>query len=165
MSDPFIVPRKWKLKAHGQKVVFSRTPQERAVHVLMKAYLWALYLPEYPNMMVEVRIGDRYKPDVVSLDEMENPLFWGESGQVGLEKIQKLVQRYPNTHFAIAKWKRRLGPLVELVQEARDTSRHNARFDLISFQPDSIKRFIDADNQVSLTHDDLEWVRLEPKND
>jgi hypothetical protein len=34
----------------------------------MKALLWALYLPIYPKLSVEIAIGDRYRPDVVELD-------------------------------------------------------------------------------------------------
>jgi hypothetical protein len=44
---------------------------------------WALYLPLYPNLSVEIGVGDRYKPDVVALGEDGRPLFWAEAGQVG----------------------------------------------------------------------------------
>jgi len=67
----------------------------------MKALLWALYLPHYPELTVEISIGDRYKPDVVALDAQGSPVFWGEAGQVGLTKIRSLLRRHRRTHFAI----------------------------------------------------------------
>ncbi|RIK43489.1 MAG: hypothetical protein DCC55_05405, partial [Chloroflexi bacterium] len=107
MPSDLLLRRKWTFRAHGRQVVFVKRPVEHTSHVLMKAFLWALYLPDYPNLKVEVPAGDRYKPDVVAFDPADPaaaPLFWGEAGQVGVEKIRALARRYPHTHFAIAKW-------------------------------------------------------------
>ena len=166
-SDP-IIPRKWQLTAHNQRNVFLWGRQERSTHTLMKAFLWALYLPQYPDMSVEVRIGDHYKPDVVMMPPEPNiysvvtePLFWGESGQVGRDKIHALVRRYPGTHFAIAKWNASLRPFVALVEAALDGVERTAPFDLLPFPSDSKSRFIDEKGNINITHDDLKWVRLE----
>jgi hypothetical protein len=70
----FILPRKWTLHAHGQRNVFVKGDRESTEHVLMKIFIWALYLPEYPKLYVETRIGDKYKPDVV---QMSAPAFDG----------------------------------------------------------------------------------------
>ena len=94
MTQDLLLRRKWKLRAHDQQVIFVKKAGESAEHVLMKAFIWALYLPDYPDMLVEVRIGDRYKPDLVSMDPVQAaPRFWGEAGQVGRAKIHKLVRR------------------------------------------------------------------------
>lgn len=170
MADP-IIPRKWMLRAHGQRNVFVWGRRERSVHTLMKAFLWALYLPEYPHISVEVRIGDRYKPDVIAYAGQEiapagvftvqqDPLFWGEAGQVGRDKIDSIVSRYPDTHFAIAKWHTRLDPLEKLVRSALDGVKRTAPFDLITFAPDSYTRFIDDSGNITIHHDDLTWIRL-----
>jgi hypothetical protein len=74
MNDLYL-RRKLTLRAHGEQVVFVKKKRERIEHVLMKAFLWALYLPEYPDLTVEIRVGDRYKPDVVGLDERGQPTF------------------------------------------------------------------------------------------
>jgi hypothetical protein len=165
-TDP-IIPRKWQLTAHNQRNVFIWGRQERSAHTLMKAFLWALYLPAYPDMSVEVRIGDHYKPDVVAMpaqpsiySETTAPLFWGEAGQVGRDKIYTLAKRYPTTHFAIAKWESNLRPLVELVGDALKDVRREASFDLINFAADSKDHFIDERGNIALDHDDLDWVRL-----
>lgn len=159
MSD-LLLRRKWTLRAHGQQVVFVKKTNEHTRHVLMKALLWALYLPEYPDLSVEIRIGDRYKPDVVSLDESGQPRFWGEAGQVSVEKIRSLVRRYRTTHFAIARWDTRLDPLVAIVADALTHNRRAAPFDVLRFPGDSAERFIDAEGNIRLSRDAVELVRL-----
>ncbi len=77
---PPTFPRKRLLRAHGQSVVFVKNPLESPQHVLMKAFLWALYLPQFPNLYVETKIGDKYKPDVVQLANGRSPGLLGRSG-------------------------------------------------------------------------------------
>lgn len=161
----FILPRKWMLHAHGKRNVFVKGAQESAEHVLMKIFLWALYLPQYPDLDVETRIGDRYKPDVVQLsaplfDGSREPVFWGESEQVSSKKIRALVRRYPATHFAIAKWDHSLKPHAAIVTEALDGVNRSAPFDLIRIPGVGAQRFIDAEGSVSITFEDVEWLRL-----
>jgi hypothetical protein len=50
-----------------RKLVLVNRPAESARHVLLKALVYALYLPAYPNLAVELPIGDRYRPDLVAL--------------------------------------------------------------------------------------------------
>lgn len=162
MTDDLLLRRKWTLRAHGQQVVFIKKAQESAEHVLMKACLWALYLPDYPDMRVEVPVGDRYKPDLVALDENALPRFWAEAGQVSKAKIYRLVRRYRATHFVIARWAQRLNPLEALVREALTGVRRDAPFDLISFPADSAARFIDARGGLTITPAAITRVRLLP---
>jgi hypothetical protein len=148
--------RKLTLRAHGEQVVFVKRKQERIEHVWMKAFLWALYLPEHPDLSVEVDVGDKYKPDVVAMDRRRGTArFWGEAGHVGADKIEYLVTHYPHTHFVMSKWATALDPFADLVREALgDTPRH-APFDLIRFPPDSGERFIDDRGRITLTLDDV----------
>ena len=156
--------RKWKLRAHGQHIIIVKGTHERFVHPLMKALLWGLYLPAYPNMSVEIHIGDKYKPDVIAFApgarlREGTPVFWGEAGQVNRHKIESLARRYPTTHFAIAKWNTRLEPHVEIVRRALSTTKRHAPFDLISF-PEDIAKFIDDDGNIHITPNDITWLRL-----
>lgn len=166
IDSPILARRRWKLHAHGKSIVIVKGTHERVTHPLMKAFLWALYLPQYPTNTVEIRIGDRYKPDVVALDPTQTrfrpnePLFWGEAGQTARDKIQALVKRYPDTHFALAKWDMRLDRYVELVQDALDGVRRSAPFDVIVF-PAGSERHINSDGDITITFADLEWMRLE----
>ena len=160
MDSELLLRRKWTLRAHGRQVVFVKRPREKTSHVLMKALLWAVYLPEYPDLSVEVSVGGRYKPDVVALGEGNRPRFWGEAGEVGLRKIRALALGYGDTHIALAKWDTRLEPVAALVRKALAGARRTAPFDLIRFPRDSAERFIDAQGTVRVTRGDLGWVRL-----
>ena len=161
MTSDLMLPRKWTLRAHGIQVVFVKKPNERSAHVIMKALLWALYLPQYPDMAVEVRIGDKYKPDVVRLDAEGYPVFWGEAGAVSAAKIASLVRRYRDTHFVMSKWDTRLDPYATLVRKALTGVQRSAPFDLIRFPADSAARFIGEKGHVRITFDDLTWLRLD----
>jgi len=153
--------RKLTLRAHGEQVVFVKTKQERIEHVWMKAFLWALYLPTYPNLTVEVRVGDKYKPDVVQMDARRGrPVFWGEAGQVGPDKIESLVRRYPDTHFAMAKWDTRLDPFVEIVEDAVADVHRTAPFDLLRLPDGAGERLIDDRGRISIDFSDVTWTRI-----
>ena len=160
MTPELVLRRKLTLRAHGKQVVFVKNAYERPEHVIMKALLWALYLPYYPEIGVEIAIGDRYKPDVVQLDERGYPLFWGEAGEVGEDKIRSLVKRFRGTHFVVARWHTRLDSLAEIVREALHGVRRSAPFDLISLPDDSADRFIDDEREIHITLRDVEWLRL-----
>ena len=159
MSD-LLLRRKLTLRAHGEQVVFVKKPRESMEHVLMKAFLWALYLPDYPEARVEVPIGDKYKPDVVALDASGRPAFWGEAGKVGAAKVASITRRFRETHFAMAKWNAPLEPYRTLVEEATLDLDRAAPFDLLAFPTDSAERFIDARGHIRIAHDDLTWLRL-----
>jgi hypothetical protein len=159
--DDLMLRRKWTLRAHGRQVVFIKKANEHATHVLMKAFLWALYLPSYPDIAVEVAIGDRYKPDVIALDPDGQPRFWGEAGQVSVAKIRSLTRRYRTTHFALAKWDTRLDAPADTVAAALTRARRTAPVDLLGFPADSATRFIDEQGTIHLTHADIVWQRLQ----
>jgi hypothetical protein len=160
MTRDLFLRRKWTLRAHGEQVVFVKRANERREHVLMKAFLWGLYLPDYPDLLVEIPVGDRYKPDIVSLDPWGKPRFWGEAGHVSPSKIRSLVRRYRDTHFALAKWDAVLDPFIETVRDALADFDRRAPFDLLRFPSDSAERFIQEHGQINLKHADLDWTRL-----
>ncbi len=151
---------KWTFRANGRQVVFIKKVNEKASHVLMKAFLWALYLPEYPKLSVEVPIGDRYKPDLVQTDFQGDPVFWGESGFVGAEKIRNLLRRYPRTHFAVAKWNLRLESFAGIIEKAVRKIRRSAPVDLIAFAENSPERFIDDRGEIKIRFEALDWRRF-----
>ncbi len=157
-------PRKRMLRAGGRQNVFARGRNESAEHVLMKAFLWALYLPQYPDLTVEIKIGDRYKPDVVQMETTRfgdlRPVFWGEAGQISVKKIESLARRYRETHFAIGKWETAIAPYVAIVQEATRGLERAAPFDVIRFPGDSASRFIDRDGVIHITFADVERVSI-----
>jgi len=166
MISPVLTRRRWKLHAHGQQIVVKYGMRERFVHPLMKAFIWALYLPDYPTASIEIRIGDKYKPDVIAFDDKPAiyeanppPLFWGEAGRTTKGKIQSLVRRFPQTHFAMSKWDTRLEPYIEIVGESLADVKREAPFDVINF-PEETKRCVDDDGNITITFADVNWVRL-----
>jgi hypothetical protein len=159
MDSDVLLPQKFTYQAHGRKVVFVKKAVESPQHVLMKALLWALYLPRYPGLQVEVPVGLRYRPDVVETDAEARPLFWGEAGKVSARKMRTLVGRYRSTHFAFAKWQTDLTPFEGIIAGAVAGKRRTAPLDLICFPADSAERFIDAGGHIRLDLSDLEWRR------
>ena len=161
MTSDLMLPRKWTLRARGQQVVFVKKRNEKSSHVVMKALLWALYLEPYPDLAVEIRIGDRFKPDVVSLDERGEPRFWGESGQVGVRKLASIFKRFPRTHFAIAKWNTSLRPHADIIEGALKGMRRTAAVDLLRFDEESVEQFVDERGEITLSFADVEMVRFD----
>ncbi len=161
MGNDLLLRRKLTLRSGDRKLVLQKKPVERTEHVLMKAFLWVLYLPEYKDLIVEYNIGDRYKPDVISLDAHGEPLFWGEAGKVNREKIESLVRRYPRTHIVIAKWSVRLQPYVEIVEAILKKYPRKAPFDLLNFPADGAERFIEPNGEIRISREEIEWVRMD----
>jgi hypothetical protein len=61
-------------------------------HVLMKALGFALFIEEYPMLEIEVKVGLRYKPDLVARGNADNFLFWGEAGANSIRKTAWLLK-------------------------------------------------------------------------
>ena len=125
---------------------------------MTKAFLWALYLPEYPGLAVEVQAGSRYKPDLVQFDDSGEPIFWGEAGQVSLKKMRALVQRLKSTHLVFAKWHTNLTQLHMILKNEIVSSRRWAPVDLISIPDDSDERFIGRDGTIRINFEDVDRV-------
>jgi hypothetical protein len=160
VDEDLLIRRKLTLRAHGKQIVLIKKARESTTHVLMKAFLWALYLPYYPGLSVEIRIRNRFRPDVVALNEHGDPVFWGEAGYFSARKVHSLVRRCRLTHLAMAKWDTRLRPFITIVEDALDGVRRSGPVDLINFGPDSLERFIDPDGEIHISHRDIEWLRL-----
>ncbi len=157
MASDLLLRRKITLRADERQIVLVKKKVESSEYVLMKAFLWAMYGSRYPDVLVEVSIGDRYKPDLVSLDPSGRPVFWGEAGKVSRDKLVSLLKRFPDTHFAFAKWATRLDLLEQEVRAVAANRR--APVDLLSFPPDSAVRFI-KDGTVHVKEGLYERIRV-----
>ena len=159
MTEDLKLRRKWTFRAHGRQMVFVKKTFESEIHVLTKAFLWALFLPDYPDLSVEIRIGDRFKPDLVQLDNRFRPIFWAEAGRVSQKKTKSLIHRFRSTHLVIAKWNVNLAPLQKMIAKEIKSIRRSAPFDLISFPAGSDERFIDQDGAIDIAFNDVHRVR------
>ena len=159
MTEDLRLKRKYTLRAHDRQMVFTKKPFESSIHVLTKAFIWALYLPEYPRLAVEAPVGDRYKPDLVQFDDNGEPIFWGEAGQVSLKKMRALVRRFKSTHLVFAKWHMKLDPFRKILKNEIVSICRSAPVDLISIPDDSDERFIGRDGVIRIKFKDVHHVR------
>ena len=160
MTQELELRRKWTFRAHGKQMVFFKKSFESGSHVVMKALLWALYLPVYPDICVEVPIGDRYKPDLVQTADNGAPVFWAEAGRVGQKKIRDLIHRFRSTHLVFAKWNVNLEPFEKIMEKETGSVRRSAPVELISFPPDSDERFIRPDGAIRISFKEVKRLQF-----
>ena len=153
--------RKLTVKAHGSTLVLIKRPIESIEHVWQKALLWALYLPTYPDLRVEVPLpgASRYKPDLLALDG-ERPRFWGECGVVGLDKLDDLLRRYRSAHFVFSKWNMPTQPFADSIERALRGVRRSAPVELIRFPAEAAAR-IAENGEITIAPRDVERRRWE----
>jgi hypothetical protein len=154
--------RKLTFRAHGQTLVLVKRPVESIEHVLQKALLWALYLPSYPGLRVEVPLpnASRYKPDLVAFDG-ERPVIWCQCGVVSVAKLNDLLPRRRATHFVFSKWDfspHALDAFAGLMEAALHGVRRTAPVELIGFTADSAT-FIDGRGEIEISERDVEIRR------
>jgi hypothetical protein len=159
MSEDLMLRGKWTFRAGDRQIVLTKKINEGREHVLMKALLWALYLPDYPDLRVEFSIPGRFKPDLVQLDAGGSVTFWAEAGKVSARKMRTLVSRYRRTHFVFAKWDSDLASFQRLLDKPLKSSRRRAPVDLISFPRDSAERFVTPGGIIDIHRSDLTWLR------
>jgi hypothetical protein len=152
--------RKLSFHAHGRTLVLVKYAQEKIEHRLTMALLWALYAPSYPDLRIDVPIGARYRPDLVQLDARGHPVFWGEAGEVGLQKLRLLCARYRDTHLVFAKWAINLQPFAAMIDSALAGVQRSASLELIGFDADAA-RFVDATGQITISFEDVSCRRWE----
>ncbi|MBR9985295.1 MAG: hypothetical protein KFF68_05235 [Desulfosarcina sp.] len=156
MDSALLLGGKFTFRVGGKKQVFVKKPVEHLHHVVMKALLWALVLPVYDQVQVEVAIGHRYKPDLVTLG-FDAPLFWAEAGRVGSQKLKRLIHRFPRTHFAFAVWGSSLASIADRVQGQALGVHRPAPIDVIAFPEDAAMHFIDSRGTIRVHHKNLTW--------
>jgi len=76
----------------GQKVRLWRRGGESYEHILMKVLGYAMFIREYPTLEIEIKVGLRYKPDLIARDAAGEFLFWGEAGANSLRKTAWLLK-------------------------------------------------------------------------
>ena len=149
MSD-LSLKRKITVKAHGQQIVLIKKPVESIEHVLTKAFLWARYLPTYPALLVEVPVNNRYKPDLVALDENTSPILWAEAGKVRANKIRHLARQYRHCHLVIAKWTLDIQPYKAMYTRALKNISRPAPVELIGISSKTLPDMISLDGELNL---------------
>ena len=159
MDSDLLLRRKYTFRVGNRKIILVKKSVERQRHIVMKALLWALYLPEYPELQIEIPIGNKYKPDLVQL-ESGSPQFWGEAGSISTQKLRRTLKRFSHTHFAFAIWGSELNQLETRIRRQTKGVKRFSPVDIIRFSPDAGQQFIDDHGRISVHHSDLEWRRI-----
>jgi len=160
MDGDLLLKRKYTFRVGNRKIILVKKSVERLRHIVMKALLWALYLPEYPELRIENPIDDKYKPDLIQL-ESGRPRFWGEAGSVRTQKLRRTLKRFPHTHFAFAIWGSDLVQLETRIRRGTEGVKRVSPVDIIRFSPNAGQQFIDDHGRISVHHSDLEWRRIQ----
>lgn len=72
-------------------------------HVLMKALAYGIFVSDYPDLQVEVRVGLRYKPDLVTIADDGSFDLWVECGMVSITKTKWLLKHSSAKRIVICK--------------------------------------------------------------
>jgi hypothetical protein len=161
------------LTANGVTKTLLKKRMETLQHVLTKAMIWKLFMDDYPNLEIELNIGDPdYLPDVVGTTTTTSNhteiSFWGESGRMKVHKALDLMRRYPSAHIVHCRWgievESYMGPFIEYLETElydEDTSWWRGKFSFASL-PLKVWEFIDEDTgTILIERSDLEWQELD----
>lgn len=124
----------------GKRVRLWQRSGESYEHVLMKALGYALFVREFPHLEIEVRVGLRYKPDLVARELDGRFSFWGECGMNSLRKTAWLLKHAKVEKLLLFKIENNIAQLVEqLREEIEPRYRADGKLRVINFVPDIVK--------------------------
>jgi hypothetical protein len=119
----------------------------------MKALGYAMFALEYPTLEIEMKVGLRYKPDLVARNAAGDFLFWGEAGANSLRKTAWLLKHTRTRKLVLFKIAINEAQLIEQLREEIPVKyRLRGRLVLINFVSD-IKN-LTADKQIEKVSND-----------
>ncbi len=118
----------------GKRMRLWQRQGESYEHILMKALGFAMFAEQYPTLEIEVKVGLRYKPDLIAQNAAGNFLFWGECGANSLRKTTWLLKHTRTEKIALFKIGQNLEQLTkQLREEIPAKYRPQNRLALINF--------------------------------
>lgn len=118
----------------GNRIRLWQRVGESYEHVLMKALGYAMFIEKYPQMEIEVKIGLRYKPDLIARRGDGGFDFWGECGQNSIRKTHWILKHTRTRKFVLFKIGQTVEQLIEQLRaEIPAKYRPKGRFLLINF--------------------------------
>jgi hypothetical protein len=117
MGSAIYFSKTYHIRVAGERLTVHKKNGESYEHVLMKVLGYAMFRPLYPRLEVEKRIGLRYKPDLIALDDQGKAEFWGECGHVGLRKVVWLAKHRGARQIALFKFDILAKHFIEQVRE------------------------------------------------
>lgn len=121
----------------GNRVRLWQKTGESYEHVLMKALAYAMFVEQYPNLEIEIKIGLRYKPDLIAVKSADEYAFWGECGQNSIRKTNWILKHTRTAELVLFKIGVNTEQLVkQLRAEIPAKYRSNGKLRLINFVSD-----------------------------
>ena len=132
----------------GGRVRLWQRAGESYEHILMKALGYAMFVGEYPNLEIEVKIGLRYKPDLIAIGSAGNFEFWGECGANSIRKTHWILKHTRTEKLVLFKIGQNVEQLIkQLRAEIPAKYRLGGRLTLINFVSDIAG--LTAERQIS----------------
>lgn len=123
-------------------------PGESYEHVLMKALGFAMFVPVYPNLEIETRLGLRYTPDLIAFDAKHDYAFWGECGQNSIRKTHWILKHTRTEKMVLFKIGFNAAALIkQLREEIPAKYRPDGKLTLINFVNEIVN--LTADKQIA----------------
>lgn len=118
----------------GKKIRLWQRTGESYEHILLKALGFAMFVEEFPELEIEIRVGLRYKPDLVARNETGEFLFWGEAGENSIKKTAWLLKHARVKKLALLKLAINDAQLIkQLREEIHPRYRENGKLFVINF--------------------------------
>lgn len=117
-----------------QRVLLRKGGGESLRHVLMKLMGYLLFYHE--DLVIEGSAHQHYKPDLVRLNEMGEPVQWVDCGHTAIRKLNRITQKNYKTYVDIIK--ATPSELRMYKHEAEKQLRYPERVRYWSFHPDFI---------------------------
>ena len=148
--DELKLKRKTTFRFKNFQIVLDKKSIEKPEHVSMKALLWAMYIEEFPALKVEIKVGGRYKPDLVAQDSLGNIQLWVEAGRVKPAKVAKLASTHKAARIVIARWGNAPSFRTSLLKVLSPEQLNSGRITLINFIPEQCRECIDSNGKIDL---------------
>ena len=118
----------------GNRVRLWQRTGESYEHVLMKALGYAMYFKKFPTLEIEIKVGLRYKPDLIARNIAGDFLFWGEAGANSIRKTSWILKHTRTEKLVLFKIGRNVASLIkQLREEIPAKYRADGRLTLINF--------------------------------
>ncbi len=127
------LPGKLMVRVGQRKLILAKGAGESERHVLLKALVFARYVDQYPDLLVERNLGQRYKPDLVALGPHQNARFWAESGVTARDKVRWLLKHVRGGHLVFARQAGSGDTFPDLVAEAVAREPRHGLVEVLSF--------------------------------
>ncbi len=123
----------------GRRVRLWQRTGESYEHILMKALAFAMFIDKYPNLEIEVKIGLRYKPDLIARNGDDGFQFWGECGVNSIRKTGWILKHTHTSKLVLFKIGQNPNQLAkQLREEIAPKYRAGGKLSLINFVSDIV---------------------------